>query len=66
VGVLIQGKTILRGLATIKVDKDEFPAILDKIDHAVEYFGKESEWWQRGLAGGNEAALKSLERWSAL
>jgi len=38
-----QAMTILRGLATIKVDRDEFPAILGEIDDAVEYFGKESE-----------------------
>ena len=42
VGVLFKGKTTVRGLAKIKVDNDDFPSILDKIDDAVDYFGRES------------------------
>jgi len=49
VGVLFKGRTTVRGLAKIKVDNDEFPAILDQIDEAVDFFGRE--------CGGKEALL---------
>jgi len=32
VGVLIKYQTVVRGLAKIKVDNDEYPSILDEID----------------------------------
>eukprot|EP00980_Cylindrotheca_fusiformis_P030278 scaffold24619_cov215-Cylindrotheca_fusiformis.AAC.1 len=54
VGVLFKGKTVVRGLAKIKVDNDEFPAILDQIDNAVEFFGRES--------GGKDALEAELKR----
>ena len=46
VGVLFKGTTV-RGLAKIKVDDEEFPTVLQEIDEAIIYFGKES--------GGQEA-----------
>jgi hypothetical protein len=54
VGVLFKGKTVVRGLAKLKVDNDEFPTTLDTIDDAVEFFGKES--------GGKEALEAELKR----
>ncbi len=54
VGVLFKGKTIVRGLAKLKVDNDDFSATLDKIDDAVEFFGRES--------GGKEALDAELKR----
>lgn len=54
VGVLFKGKTVVRGLAKIKVDNDEFPETLDKIDEAVEFFGRES--------GGKVALEAELKR----
>ena len=54
VGVLFKGKTTVRGLAKIKVDNDEFQPTLDKIDDAVEFFGRES--------GGKEALEAELKR----
>ena len=54
VGVLFKGKTVVRGLAKVKVDNDDFPATLDKIDDAVEFFGRES--------GGKEALEAELKR----
>ena len=47
VGVLFKGKTTVRGLAKVKVDNDDFPLVLDEIDEAVAFFGRES--------GGREA-----------
>jgi hypothetical protein len=54
VGVLFKGKAVVRGLAKVKVDNDEFPSILDQIDDAVEFFGRES--------GGKEALEAELKR----
>ena len=53
VGVLFRGKTTVRGLAKVKVDHEEYPEILDDIDEAVEYFGRE--------CGGRDA-LQAVER----
>lgn len=41
VGVLFKGQQTVRGLAKIKVDADEFPIVLEDIDKAVVYFGRE-------------------------
>lgn len=52
VGVLFKGttsKTTIRGLAKTKVDNEEYPALLDEIDAAVDYFEKKS--------GGKEALV---------
>lgn len=54
VGVLFKGKTIVRGLAKIKVDNEEFPKVLDEIDQAVDYFGRE--------CGGREALEQEIKR----
>ena len=54
VGVLFKGKTIVRGLAKVKVDNDEFPSILDQIDDAVDFFGRES--------GGRDALEAEIKR----
>ena len=54
VGVLFKGKTVVRGLAKVKVDNDDFPSILDQIDDAVEYFARES--------GGREALEEEIKR----
>lgn len=54
VGVLFKGKTTVRGLAKLKVDNDDFQPTLDKIDDAVEFFGRES--------GGKEALEEELKR----
>ena len=54
VGVLFRGKTVVRGLAKVKVDNDDFPSILDQIDDAVEFFARES--------GGREALDAELKR----
>jgi hypothetical protein len=54
VGVLFKGKAVVRGLAKVKVDDDEFPGILDEIDNACEFFGKES--------GGKEFLLAETKR----
>lgn len=54
VGVLFKGKTIVRGLAKLKVDNDEFLPALDKIDDAVDFFGRES--------GGKEVLEAELKR----
>lgn len=54
VGVLFKGKTVVRGLAKVKVDNDDFFSILDQIDDAVEFFGRES--------GGKEALEAELKR----
>ena len=54
VGVLFKGKTVVRGLAKIKVDNDEFPSVLDEIDDAVEFFGRE--------CGGREVLEAELKR----
>ena len=51
VGVLFKGKTTVRGLAKVKVDNDDFPLVLDQIDEAVAFFGRES--------GGKEALLQA-------
>ena len=53
VGVLFKGKTTVRGLAKVKVDNDDFPLVLDQIDEAVAFFGRES--------GGREA-LQQAEK----
>jgi conserved oligomeric Golgi complex subunit 3 len=57
VGVLFKGKTTVRGLAKLKVDNDEFPSVLDEIDNAIEYFGRES--------GGKEALQAEMKRRSS-
>jgi len=54
VGVLFKGKTVVRGLAKVKVDNDEFPSILDQIDDAVDFFARES--------GGREALEAEMNR----
>jgi conserved oligomeric Golgi complex subunit 3 len=54
VGVMFKGSTTVRGLAKVKVDNDEYPAILNEIDDAVDFFGNES--------GGKEALLAELKR----
>ena len=54
VGVLFKGRNVVRGLAKVKVDDDEFPGILDRIDDAVDFFGRES--------GGKEALEAELKR----
>jgi len=54
VGVLFKGKTVVRGLAKVKVDNDDFPSILDQIDDAVEFFARES--------GGREALDAEIKR----
>ncbi len=54
VGVLFKGKAVVRGLAKIKVDNDDFPTVLDQIDDAVEFFGRES--------GGKEALAQAERR----
>jgi len=57
VGVLFKGKSVVRGLAKIKVDNDEYPALLDEIDDAVDFFGRES--------GGKEALQAEMKRRSS-
>mmetsp|Transcript_8613 Transcript_8613/g.17552 ORF Transcript_8613/g.17552 Transcript_8613/m.17552 type:complete len:517 (-) Transcript_8613:873-2423(-) len=54
VGVLFKdgGRTVVRGLARIKVDNEDFPDVLDEIDAAVEYFG----------SNGGREALATIER----
>jgi hypothetical protein len=54
VGVLFRGKTVVRGLAKIKVDDDNFPSVLNQIDDAVEFFARES--------GGRKALEAELKR----
>lgn len=54
VGVLFKGKTTVRGLARIKVDNDDYPDVLNEIDDAVDYFGKES--------GGKDVLEAELKR----
>jgi hypothetical protein len=54
VGVLFKGKTVVRGLAKIKVDNDDFSKTLEQIDDAVEFFGRES--------GGKEVLEAELKR----
>ena len=54
VGVLFKGKTTVRGLAKLKVDNEEFPAVLEEIDNAVDFFGRES--------GGKEALVQAERR----
>jgi len=56
VGVLFKGKTVVRGLAKVKVDNDDFPSILDQIDDAVDFFARES--------GGREALEAETKRQS--
>jgi conserved oligomeric Golgi complex subunit 3 len=53
VGVLFKGKTTVRGLSKAKVDNDDFPTILDQIDEAVAFFGREC---------GGKAALEQAEK----
>ncbi|KAL7571775.1 hypothetical protein ACA910_002866 [Epithemia clementina (nom. ined.)] len=48
-----QKQSHVRGLAKIKVDDDEFPKILQEIDEAILYFGKES---------GGSQALQELQK----
>jgi hypothetical protein len=54
VGVLFKGHAVVRGLAKVKVDNDDFPTILEEIDNAVDFFGRES--------GGKEALQAELRR----
>ena len=54
VGILFKGKTVVRGLAKIKVDNDDFPSVLDQIDDAVDFFGRES--------GGKEVLEAELKK----
>ena len=42
VGVLFKNQRTVRGLAKVKVDNDDFPTVLDQIDQAVAFFGRES------------------------
>ena len=57
VGVLFKGKATVRGLAKIKVDSDEFPTVLNEIDQAISFFGKE--------CGGKEILQAELKRRSS-
>lgn len=57
VGVLFKGKAVVRGLAKVKVDNDEYPDLLDEIDNAVDFFGSES--------GGKEALQAEMKRRSS-
>ena len=54
VGVLFKGKSVVRGLAKLKVDDDTFQPVLDQIDNAVDFFGIES--------GGRDALDAELKR----
>lgn len=54
VGVLFRGKTTVRGLAKIKVDHDDYPRVLEEIDDALAYFGRE--------CGGMPALEAELKR----
>eukprot|EP00535_Pseudo-nitzschia_heimii_P007991 CAMPEP_0197178156 /NCGR_PEP_ID=MMETSP1423-20130617/3523_1 /TAXON_ID=476441 /ORGANISM="Pseudo-nitzschia heimii, Strain UNC1101" /LENGTH=851 /DNA_ID=CAMNT_0042627841 /DNA_START=89 /DNA_END=2644 /DNA_ORIENTATION=+ len=54
VGVLFKGKDVVRGLAKVKVDNEEFPSILDQVDEAVEFFSRES--------GGREVLDAEMNR----
>ena len=54
VGVLFKGKDVVRGLAKVKVDNEEFPSVLDQIDDAVEFFLRES--------GGREVLDAEMNR----
>lgn len=54
VGVLSKGKTVVQGLAKIKVDTDEFPQLMDEIDDAADFFGNES--------GGKQALNEEMKR----
>ena len=54
VGVLFKGKSVVRGLAKIKVDDDNFESVLDQIDKAVDFFGIEG--------GGRDALDAELKR----
>jgi hypothetical protein len=54
VGVLFRGKSTVRGLAKIKVDHDEYPEVLQEIDDAVEFFGRE--------CGGRQALEAAQKR----
>lgn len=54
VGVLFKGKTVVRGLAKLKVDNDDYSSVLDEIDDAVEFFGNESGMKREAL----EAEMK--------
>ncbi|CAB9508404.1 Golgi complex subunit 3 [Seminavis robusta] len=56
VGVLFKGTTTVRGLAKAKVDNDDFPELLDEIDEAVSFFGREC---------GGKAALEQAEKEAA-
>ena len=56
VGVLFKNnaqQSHVRGLAKIKVDDDDFPKVLQEIDDAILYFGKES---------GGAQALQELQK----
>lgn len=54
VGVLFKGKTVVRSLAKVKVDDDNFAEILDEIDDACDFFGRES--------GGKEVLAAESKR----
>mmetsp|Transcript_1833 Transcript_1833/g.2706 ORF Transcript_1833/g.2706 Transcript_1833/m.2706 type:complete len:848 (+) Transcript_1833:73-2616(+) len=41
VGVLFRGTRVVRGLAKVKVDHEEYPELLLEIDEAVDFFGRE-------------------------
>mmetsp|Transcript_12672 Transcript_12672/g.29227 ORF Transcript_12672/g.29227 Transcript_12672/m.29227 type:complete len:409 (-) Transcript_12672:2209-3435(-) len=56
VGVLFKGKAVVRGLAKVKVDNEDFPSTLDQIDDAVDFFARES--------GGREALEAEMKRLS--
>jgi len=55
VGILFKdgGRTVVQGIARLKVDSDDFELTLDEIDAAVEFFGTKS--------GGKEA-LEEMHR----
>jgi len=55
VGVLFKGSHVVKGLAKTKVDnEEEFPALLDEIDNAIDFFGQE--------CGGKEALQEEMKR----
>jgi len=67
VGVLFRGRqTVVRGLAKVKVDHDEYPEVLNEIDEAVDFFGNECggrvalEEAQRRVSGGRGSESNML------
>merc|ERR1719491_1281751 len=56
VGVLFREESMVRGLARVKVDGEEYVNTLDELDKAVSFFGEETEYYRRALLL-REAAL---------